>query len=64
MDFAIVVKLLLCFALLFTYPVMLFPVVKLVEANLEERILVLLLSLRLVREIEVRTCVTSAENCT
>jgi len=51
-DFAIVVKLLLCFALLFTYPVMLFPVVKLVEANLEERILVLLLSLRLVREIE------------
>jgi len=37
-DFAVVVKLLLCIALLFTYPVMLFPVIKLVEANMEDRI--------------------------
>lgn len=51
-DFAIVVKLLLCFALLFTYPVMLFPVVKLVEANLEERLLTLLKSARLIRDIQ------------
>ena len=53
-DFAIVVKLLLCFALLFTYPVMLFPVVKLVEANAEERLLTLLYSARVIATTEVR----------
>ena len=53
MDFAVVVKLLLCLALLFTYPVMLFPVVKLVEANVEERVLLLLRSVGLIENLQV-----------
>ena len=53
-DFAIVVKLLLCFALLFTYPVMLFPVVQLVEANVESGLLTLLWRIGLVADIQVR----------
>lgn len=57
MDFAVVVKLLLCLALLFTYPVMLFPVVKLVEANVEERVLLLLRSVGLIENLQ--SCMVS-----